>query len=426
MSLLRLLLPLLAFCLCMGAVQPGSETLIRGAHVFDGSGRPAKINDVLIRDGRIALIGRKLRLPRGARLVEGAGHMLIPGLHDLHIHTNRTAFADRSAMQAAFQPYLRHGVTSVNEYSVSGEMLAGIRSLAAVTPAPRLELAIRMGVPHGHGTESDWTNGITSQVTTPAEARAAMARALPYRPDLIKVFADGWRYGRDADRPSMDLPTLSAITRAAREAGVPVVTHTVTLAGAKIAARARVDALVHGIGDAPVDAELIRLMKRGGTAYVPTLAVYEPKADRSFLPAEWRMLSDDARAQEERRRAEPTQPVPELQARRWAIMQDNVRRLKAAGIPIGTGTDTGITGVYPGTAALREIVLLTRLGFTPAEAIRAATDISARIMGKNRLQGRIARGKRADIVLIQGRPDERIEDLYEVRRVWIGGVESAL
>lgn len=423
MSLARALLAALA-CLCLGAVSPSDATLIRGARVFDGSGRAAAVRDVLIRGDRIAAVGRNLRLPRGATLVEARGQTLIPGLHDLHIHTGRPVFADKAALAAGFAPYLRHGVTSVNEYSVSGPMLAGIRALEPGTPVPHLELAIRMGVPDGHGTESDYTNSITTQVTTPAEARAAMAQALPYGPDLIKVFADGWRYGRDEDRPSMDVATLSAITKAARRARIPVVTHTVTLAGAKIAARARVTALVHGIGDAPADAELILLMKRGRTAYVPTLVVYEPQATRTFLPAEWDRLSDTARAREERRRAAPARPVTEIEARRWAIMQDNVRRLKAAGIPIGIGTDTGIGGVYPGSAALREIVWLTRLGFTPAEALKAATSVSARIIGRKR--GRIARGLPADLVLIEGQPDERIEDLYEVRRVWVGGHEITL
>ncbi|MED7637871.1 UNVERIFIED_CONTAM: amidohydrolase, partial [Bifidobacterium animalis] len=146
-------------------------------------------------------------------------------------------------------------MTGINEFSVSGEMMAGIRALRADTP--RLTLAVRLGVPHGHGTESQFTNAITIQVTNPAEAHAAMAAALVNQPDMVKVFADGGRYGdpERPDRPSIDEPTLAAIVEDAHRAGIKVMTHTVTLDGAKIAARAGVDSVAHGVGDTLVDDE---------------------------------------------------------------------------------------------------------------------------------------------------------------------------
>jgi imidazolonepropionase-like amidohydrolase len=114
-----------------------------------------------------------------------------------------------------------------------------------------------LGVPGGHGTEYGWGDAFTLHASTPREAELSMTRALAYRPDVIKVFADGWRYGRTASLNSMSVETLSAIVRRAHAANVPVITHTVTLEGAKLAARAGVDALGHGIGDVPVDDALI-------------------------------------------------------------------------------------------------------------------------------------------------------------------------
>lgn len=419
----------LAALLLLPANTPAeTTTLIRGARVFDGTGAPAKIRDVLVRNGRIANVAAHIRAPAGARVVDGTGQTLLPGLHDLHIHTRAAQATAPDALTADYAAYLRHGVTSVNEFSVSGEMLSDIRGMARSATVPHLRLAIRFGVPHGHGTESDFTNGITTQVSTPEEARAGMRRALALKPDLIKIFADGWRYGDPArpDRPSMDLPTLKAIVTSAHRAGIPVVTHTVTLEGAKHAARAGVDAVAHGIGDALVDDEMIALMKRHNMAYIPTLVVYEPQQDRTFLPGEWRLLGPRDRAREERRRAAPPEAIPPYDSKRWVIMRENIRRLKAAGIPIGVGTDSGIGGVYHGSAALREIRWLTMLGFTPAEALKAATSVSARIIWHHRDHGRIARGQRADLVLVGGRPDERIEDIYDIRRVFVSGREAAL
>ena len=400
-------------------------TLIRGARIFDGTGAPAALGNVLVRGGRIVAVGPAARAPRGSRVVDARGLTLIPGLHDLHTHLRSPALDGPDDLGKAYAGYLVNGVTAVNDFSVSGEMLAPIREMIAsgAVAAPHLQLAVRLGVPGGHGTEYGWGRFFTLQAATPRAARLAMARALLYRPDVIKVFADGWRYGRSPGLNSMNEPTLAAIVGDAHAAGIPVITHSVTLAGAKLAVAAGVDALGHGIGDALVDDELIALMKARGTAYIPTLTAYEPQQDRPFLPAEWRMLRPPERAREEARRAAPARPIPERESGRWTIMLENVRRLKAAGIRIGVGTDAGVGGVYHGSSTLREIGWLTRLGFTPAEALAAATGVSAGIIGQS---GKIAPGQRADLVLTGGRPDQRPEDLYDVRRVFVAGREVPL
>lgn len=421
MSFFRAFLAIFALLL-LGAAAPEPVTLIRGAHVFDGSGSPAVPADVLLRGERIAAIGQRLRAPRGARVIEARGMTLLPGLQDLHTHLRSPGTSAPDDLPKAWAAHLLHGVTSVADFSVSGEMLAPIRQLSATgaVAAPHLALAIRFGVPQGHGTEYGWGDVFTRQVTTPRAAELAMDRALAYRPDVIKVFADGWRYGRSPDLDSMNLPTLRTIVERAHEAGIPVITHTVTLAGAKLAARAGVDALGHGIGDAPVDDELIALMRASGTAYVPTMAVYEPQAGRALLVPEAARLSAVERAYDAAERAADP-PTPEYEARRWEILQDNLRRLKAGGVAVGVGTDAGIGGVYQGSSAIREIRLLAQFGLTPAEALAAATSVSADIMMRGAHSGRIAPGMRADLLLVRGRPDLRLDDLYAVERVFVAG-----
>jgi imidazolonepropionase-like amidohydrolase len=413
--------------LCLGAAEPEAHILIRGAHVFDGTGAPAAPAEVLISNDRIVAVGPRLRAPRGTRIVDARGMTLLPGLHDLHTHLRSPGLGGPDDLGKAYAAHLLHGVTTAVDFSVSGEMLAPIREMtgSGAVPAPNLSLAIRLGVPGGHGTERGWGDFFTIEVATPRAAELAMDRALPYRPDVIKVFADGWRYGRTSDLNSMDLPTLQAIVERAHQAGIPVVTHTVTLEGAKVAAAAGVDALGHGIGDALVDDELIALMRANGTAYVPTMVVFEPQQDRAFLPAELRRLAPPERAREEARLARPLAQIPDLEARRWAILSDNLRRLHAAGVRIGIGTDSGIGGVYQGSSAVREIRLFTELGFSPREALAAATSVSAGILRQSD-HGRIVAGQRANLILVGGRPDQRIEDLYDVRRVFTGGREVPL
>jgi len=413
-------LPILLGLLMTTAAQaPAPDTLLfRGARVFDGSGRAVRVRDVLVRGNRIARVAHAIRT-RATRVVGGRGMTLLPGLDDLHVHSGPAAFDGAGAFAANYAAYPAHGVTTVNEFSAPRERFIELRRWAGPRTA-RVRLAIRIGVPGGHGTESARTEALTATVATPAEARVAMVEALAFRPDVVKVFADGWRYGRDRDRPDMDAGTLRAIVRAAHRRGVPVMTHTVTLAGLKRAARAGVDAVAHGVGDRPLDAEAIALMRRHGTAYSPTLAAYEPLAGRRLTPGERAGLTPDARIAEAARAGLAVRPYD---ARRWTVMRANLRAVRAAGITVAMGTDTGVTGVYPGWATLHELRLLVDTGLTPAEALRAATAVPARLMRERR--GWIRAGYPADLLLVAGAPDRDIEAIHALRGTWIGGVQAA-
>ncbi|WP_181814723.1 amidohydrolase family protein [Sphingomonas aracearum] len=415
------------------ATRPDGPVFIQGARVFDGTGAPAQVANVLVRGDRIVAVGPEVKAPWGARVVRARGRTLIPGLHDLHTHLRSPGYNAPEDLGRAYAGYLANGVTTVNDYSVSGEMLGPIREMTdpgfagpGRLYAPHLQLAVRLGVPGGHGTEFGWGNFFTLEANTPRSAHLMMRRALPYRPDVIKVFTDGWRYGRDADLNSMDEPTLAAIVQDAHRAGLPVITHTVTLEGAKIAARAGVDAVGHGVGDAPIDDELIALMRTHHMAYIATLVVYEPQQDRTFTRGEWQAFNPAVQAREQRRMDDAPDPILPYDAKRWQIMRDNIARLKAAGIRIGVGTDAGIGGVYHGPSTLREITWLTKLGLTPAEALASATSVSADILGQAKDHGRIAVGQRADLVLVDGDPDRDIEALWKVRQVFVAGREVPL
>jgi imidazolonepropionase-like amidohydrolase len=394
--------------------------LIEGARVFDGTGAKARVADVLVRYGLIVAVGDDLDPGGEVERIDARGKTLIPGLHDLHTHTRSPGYDAPEDLPKAWAGYLLNGVTTINDFSVSGEMIAPIRALVGPGGfwAPHLNQAIRFGVPGGHGTEYGWGSFFTMPTTTARAARFLMPRALSYDPDLIKVFADGWRYGRDPDVMSMNVQTLAAIVRDAHAAGKPVITHTVTLEGAKVAAAAGVDAVGHGVGDSLVDDELIKLMRRKGAAYIATLVVYEPQQERVLGAAELAGLDAGERADEATRRGGA---IREYDARRWKIMRENIGRLKKARIPIGIGSDAGIGGVYHGHSALREIWWMAQLGLSPAEAIIAATRVSAKIMNREATTGTVEPGKRADLVLVAGNPDRNIDDLWKIDQVWLAG-----
>jgi imidazolonepropionase-like amidohydrolase len=101
----------------------------------------------------------------------------------------------------------------------------------------------------------------------------------------------------------------------------------------------------------------------------------------------------------------------------FRAMETTVRILHQAGVPIVAGTDQTV----PGFSLDREIELYVQAGFTPMEAIQAATLVPARAMGMEKDSGTIEVGKRADVILVDGNPLENISDIRKVSAVFAGG-----
>jgi hypothetical protein len=250
-----------------------------------------------------------------------------------------------------------------------------------------------------------------------------MVEALSYKPDLIKIFTDGWRYGTTPSLPSMNEETIAAITQDAHKAGVKVMTHTLTLENAKITVRAGVDSLVHGIQDHNIDDEFIQLIKSKGTGYTATLAVYEPRDRTEMYPGLSRVLEPAIAQMFRSPQAAAAMPAAGPRMERWNRLKYNDEKLFENQVLLGNGTDAGMGGTFHGWATLREIQLKTQAGLTPLQAITVATRNSARILGIDGTLGTIEAGKIADLVLIDGKPDEHIEDIYKTARVFLDGKE---
>lgn len=386
--------------LALGPVWGGDTLLIQGGNVFDPSKGKAIQADVLVRDGRIAEVARQITPPADANVVDANGLALLPGLFDVHTHWTPAMSPSSSALVA--NAYLAAGVTSVGDFHQAPEAWAPRRQWLAKLKAPQVMFAARISTPLGHG--ADWADQATTRwVNSPEAAREAVRALLPYQPDLIKVFTDGWRYGRSPDNTSMDEWTLTALVEEAHQHHLKVATHTVTVARAKVAVKAGVDILAHSILDAPVDAELIALMRMHKTAYAPTLAVYEPIriGDKPPRPEQQGAIA--------------------LRERNYAQAVKNLRKLHRAGITIVLGTDAGMTGTPHGRSSLHELELMVQAGLSPAEALRAGTLNSARALAKEADSGVIAVGKRADFVLVEGAPWRNIAQMQQIRQVYLQG-----
>jgi imidazolonepropionase-like amidohydrolase len=91
--------------------------------------------------------------------------------------------------------------------------------------------------------------------------------------------------------------------------------------------------------------------------------------------------------------------------------------LHKAGVPIVAGTDQAV----PGHSLHRELELYVEAGMTPLEAIQSATIVPARALKLGRQAGTVEVGKRADLILVAGRPDRQISDIRKVKTVIAAG-----
>jgi imidazolonepropionase-like amidohydrolase len=373
---------------------------IMGATVFDATGAAPHLANVVIRDGRIAEVGPTVRAPRGAQVIDAKGEALLPGFFDLHTHWTPGGVPATTPQIAT--AYVSSGVTTVNDFNGAPESFAPRRQWLSTLVTPHVNFAARMSTPGGHG--ADWADTATTKwVNTPEAARAAVKSLIPYKPDLIKAFTDGWRYGVAPDNTSMDEWTLTALVDEAHKNNLKVFTHTVTVDRGEVAGRSKVDVITHSLQDRRLDQEAVDIIKAGGTSDTPTLAVYEPV--KPGQPA----------------RDPDENPNAKQAFKKFDNALHNAKMLHDAGVTIALGTDAGMPGTPHGASTLHEMELMVRAGLTPTEALMAGTAKSAQVINQLADRGTIEVGKRADLVLIKGEPWKTIGDVRKTDRVLIDG-----
>jgi imidazolonepropionase-like amidohydrolase len=393
---------------CAGPPPAPPLLLVRDALVFDGD-RLLTHTSVLVRDGRIAAMGPGLAAPPHAEIVEAAGKTLLPGLIDAHAHVRGPALADELAF----------GVTTVLDMSTdpawAAERRQEQREGKGLDRADLFSAGCLVTAPGGHGTE--WERIPT--IRAPGEAQGFVDARLAEGSDYIKIVHDDNRtFGPII--PTIDRPTLDAVVAAAHARGKLAVVHIGAVEGARAALEARADGLVHLSPDRPVDADLVALARQRRAFAVPTLSLNESLAGIASGAA----LADDPHLGPYLSRGARKQLGNPFHLRRQVDFQavlTSVRLLRGGGVPILAGTDAPNPGTWHGISLHRELELLVRAGLTPLEALRAATSAPADAF---RLpdRGRIAPGKRADLLLVAGDPTAAITATRAIERVWKLGV----
>jgi len=382
--------------------QKGDDLAITHVTVIDCTGRAAQPNStVVISEGHISLVGSSdaVTTPADGRVIDAHGKFLIPGLWDMHGHLT-------DATEDAFPLLIMNGVTGVRD--MGGDLAQIDRWRSEIDSGLRVGPHIIRAGPFVDGPKQGVTNRLT--VRTPQEARQAVHDLKAKGVDFIKVhnalppeafFALMDEARKEHIPVAVHLPQ-GVSSAEASNAGVASLEHIETINESALwrkgaTAKTVEQAVDENLG--PAGQELFQLFVKNGTWYVPTLVAYE----RGFV-----LWSNDPEA------LKPRLDVHEKQI-------ELVRKMHKAGVQIMAGSDFSDWAMVPGVDLHNELALLVEAGFSPQEALQAATLNPARFLGKTGTYGTIQVGRVADLVLLDMNPLEDISHTRKINAVVLGG-----
>jgi len=409
------------------SIQPTAlqVTVVRAGTLIDPRANEPRHNQVVIIEGdRVQSVGdaNSIQIPSGAKIIDLSNATVLPGLIESHTHiflqgedpalggydiqllkfplAYRAARATVSARRA-----LEQGFTTIRDMETEGAGYGDVGIKMAVNegriPGPRIFTTTRAisttgGYPlEGYAPEIEVPKGVQI-IDGPIQARKAAREQLDHGADWIKVYMThrSWadKDGHVISQPTLTLDEIKAITDEAHGWGHKVACHAYSGEGLHRALDGGCDSIEHGL---LLDDAAISQMKRQGTWYCPTIAIYYKDWSSENTPEGRR---DRARA---------------------ADHEQSFRKALQAGLKVVYGTDVG--GFSWDQPIVQDFPYMVKFGMTPMDAIRSATINSAEMLGMTGRIGVIAPGAYADVIAVDGDPLKDITALGNVTFVMKGG-----
>ena len=432
---------------------PSRVTVYEGARLITGDGSAPIANSAfVVENGQFTRVGRRGEIPAiaGAQRVDLTGKTVMPAKVDLHGHigyqhdfdgTMAKEYFTRENLIEHLQLLAYYGfsaVIGIGDLVDRSDLHGGrtnwgdvpLRVRDDIIPGAALFRTAGPGIAwpgsgaNGHPSRTD----VPYPVTTVEEAREAVRDNVRMKPEFIKIWVDD----RNGQTKKLTPPLYLAIIDEAHKNNVPVAAHNVTLADAKLLMRAGVEGWLHlpvRNGELPDD-ELIAIIKDriakndrphmwfnpgAGSAASDRATWDDPLLRDTISPEQIQTHWGDALA---RMTAESVE-----RARRnlKEMGTNNALKLKAAGMKIVLGSDTGQTRFFIGWMGQLEFENWVWMGLTPAEAIVAATRDSAEAAHLN--TGMVAPGRNADFIVLDANPLENIANSRKINKVYLRGQE---
>lgn len=431
-------------------------TAIAHVTVVDATGAPAQSDMTVVISGkRISVLdaSKNARIPRKARVIDARGKFLIPGLWDMHVHFRggKELIRDNEAFLKIFIAY---GITGVRE--MGGDLVDSVLAWRQeIAEGKRLGPRIFTSGPKLDGPKPAWPGSIV--VRNPEEGRRAVQQLGQLGVDLVKVYFN-----------EVDHETLQAITQEAAQrkllvaghvprtllvrevilAGLEDLQHPDFWPGCSTAETSVRDEFVQRSGtDRPMKwlewaerlaesfsteqtESLVAFLAQQRVWVTPTLAVlptaltvgkrdYTQDPRRKYIyPGMWESWNPETG----RRRPfteDTRQKIGEIHRRVMKIMP----RLQEAGVGLLAGSDCGASNnfKFPGSGLHEELAALVESGLTPLQALQTATVNAAMFFGVTKDYGTVAKGKMADLVLLDANPLDSIHNTEKIAAVVLNG-----
>ena len=415
------------------------------ARVIDGTGAPARVDQTLLIDhGVIRAVGDSARvpIPAGAEIIDLSGKSVLPGLVMMHEHMFYPSGGGSVYNEQAFsfpRLYLAGGVTTAR---TAGNMAgyADLELKRAIDNGRTVGPALDVTAPYlnGPGLPIYQVHALTG----PADATQMVAHWADRGATSFKAYMHIRRdelaaVVKEAHRRKLKVTGhLCSITfREAATIGIDNLEHGLVVASDFVSGKkpdecpianggVTASLMTLDINSAPVQSLIAFLVSRR-VALTSTLTVFEtlapgrPQAPQGALDA----MLPESREQYRTRWAQiATQPASPYATIFPKEMQFELAYFRAGGMLLAGTDPTGYGGVVAGYSNHRELELLVEAGLTPLQAIKVATLNGAQYLGRADRVGSIAVGKRADLLVVNGDPSSRIEDIERLETVFKDGI----
>ena len=408
-------------CPSLGRAAEKPIAILHGRLINGLGAAPIENSTVILRGNVIQYAGAPdgITVPSDAQIINASGKSVMPGLADMHVHLQGAwdgISVDLLGYQRYFNAMLYAGITTILDTGNYQPWILQLRQEQAAGHllAPRIYCTGAMI----DAAEPAWPD-LAYPVATVSMIPSIVERDRRAKVDLIKAYKN------------LSDAFLTRLTAEAAKANLRVIIDQWERNGSPDLVRTGISGFAHAPTRKMTDND-IQVIKDHELFVITTLVVEEYSgrrrlADPGFLNQP--LIADtsppwfitELRAEAARPLSDDEKREVEKSASGFDEMKRNVKKLRDAGVLLAAGTDAPYPGVFQGEGIHHELELLVAAGFSPLEAIRTATYNAARIMNAEKDWGSLQPGRRANVLIVNGNPAEKISDTRQIDTVILKG-----